>query len=118
MSYVDGYVLAVPTARRDDYLRIAKAAAVVFKDCGATAVVETWGHDVPEGKVTSFTMAVKRQDDESVVFSWVTWPDKAARDAGMKRFMEDPRIQALGPESMPFDGQRMIFGGFEVIVDA
>ncbi len=118
MSYVDGYVLAVPAKNREAYTRLAASAAQVFRDCGATAVVECWGHDVPEGKVTSFTMAVKRQDDEDVVFSWVTWPDKATRDDGMKRYMADPRMKDMNPQSMPFDGQRMIFGGFEVIVSA
>lgn len=118
MNYVDGYVLAVPTAKKEVYRGIAQTAAQVFKDLGALSVMETWGDDVPEGKLTSFTMAVKRQDDETVVFSWVVWPSKAARDEGMKQFMEDPRIKSMGPESMPFDGQRMIFGGFEVIVNA
>jgi uncharacterized protein YbaA (DUF1428 family) len=118
MAYVDGYVLPVPVKNREAYVQLAQLAAGVFRDCGATAVVETWGDDVPEGKLTSFTMAVKRQDDEAVVFSWVTWPDKATRDAGMKRFMDDPRMKACDPATMPFDGQRMIFGGFDVIVSA
>jgi uncharacterized protein YbaA (DUF1428 family) len=115
MNYVDGFVLAVPVANKDAYLQMATKAAEVFKDCGALHVVECWGDDVPEGKVTSFTMAVKRQDDEAIVFSWVTWPSKAVRDEGMKKFMEDPRLD--GMKDMPFDGKRMIFGGFQVIVD-
>lgn len=117
MNYVDGYVLAVPTAKKEDYRRIADHAAKVFKDHGALAVAECWGDDVPEGKVTSFTMAVQRKPDESVVFSWVSWPDRAARDRGMKLFMEDPRIKDT-MKDMPFDGQRMIFGGFQQIVSA
>lgn len=117
MNYVDGYVLAVPTAKREAYTRLAQQAAAVFKDHGALAVVECWGDDVPEGKLTSFTMAVKRKDDEAVVFSWITWPSKAVRDAGMKKSMEDPRMKE-GMDNTPFDGQRMIFGGFQVIVEA
>ncbi|MCY1554167.1 putative protein YbaA [compost metagenome] len=92
-------------------------AAGVFKECGALSVVECWGDDVPEGKVTSFPTAVKRKDDETVVFSWITWPSKQVRDEGMKKAMEDPRMQP-SPSTMPFDGQRMIYGGFEVIVSA
>ena len=117
MNYVDGYVVPVPTANKDTYRRVAQAAAAVFKENGALSVTECWGDDVPEGKVTSFPMAVKRKDDETVVFSWVTWPSKAVRDEGMKKSMADPRLQA-GMNPMPFDGQRMIFGGFQVIVSA
>ncbi|WP_280151690.1 DUF1428 domain-containing protein [Piscinibacter sp. XHJ-5] len=116
MSYVDGFVAAVPSANREAYRKHAERAAVVFKEHGAERVVECWGDDVPEGKVTSFPMAVKRRDDETVVFSWVVWPSRAVRDEGMKKVMADPRLQ---PESnpMPFDGQRLIYGGFEPIVD-
>lgn len=117
MNYVDGFVLAVPTASKEAYRRMAETAAQVFKDNGAVAVFECWGDDVPEGKVTSFTMAVKRKDDESVVFSWITWPSKAVRDEGMKRFMEDPRVKDSMKDA-PFDGQRMIYGGFQAIVQA
>jgi uncharacterized protein YbaA (DUF1428 family) len=117
MSYVDGFVVPVLTANREAYRKVAEMAAGVFKECGALSVVECWGDDVPEGKVTSFPMAVKRKVDETVVFSWITWPSKQVRDAGMKKAMEDPRMQP-SPSTMPFDGQRMIFGGFEVIVSA
>jgi uncharacterized protein YbaA (DUF1428 family) len=116
MNYVDGFVLAVPTANRDSYVRHAQAAAAVFKEHGALAVVECWGDDVPEGKLTSFPMAVQRKDDETVVFSWITWPSRAARDEGMKKSMADPRLQPQ-TNPMPFDGKRLIYGGFEVIVD-
>ena len=116
MSYVDGFVVAVPTANRDVYHKNAETAAAVFKEYGATKVVECWGDDVPEGKLTSFPMAVQRKEDETVVFSWITWPSRAVRDQGMKKSMEDPRLQqAMNP--MPFDGKRMIYGGFEVIVE-
>jgi uncharacterized protein YbaA (DUF1428 family) len=117
MNYVDGFVAAVPTANREKYLQHAQKAAVVFKEYGALQVVECWGNDVPEGKVTSFTMAVQRKDDETAVFSWITWPSKAVRDEAWKKVMEDPR---LSPEAnpMPFDGKRLIYGGFEMIVNA
>jgi len=116
MAYIEGFVVPVPTANREIYRKLALEAAVVFKDHGALGLVECWGDDVPEGKLTSFPMAVQRKDDETVVFSWITWPSREARDKGMKAVMEDPRMKQ--PESMPFDGKRMIFGGFEVIVDA
>src|SRR5215207_1190301 len=117
MNYVDGYVIPVPTAKRDAYKKVAETAATIFKDHGALTVVECWGDDVPEGKLTSFPIAVQRKEDETVVFSWITWPSKSVRDAGMKRAMEDPRMQS-GMKDMPFDGKRMIFGGFQVIVNA
>lgn len=117
MTYVDGFVLAVPTANREAYRQQALAAVAVFKDYGALSVVECWGDDVPEGKLTSFSMAVQRKEDETVVFSWVTWPSREVRDEGMKKFMADPRMQP-DKNPMPFDGKRMIYGGFEVIVSA
>lgn len=116
MNYVDGYVLAVPARNKEAYIRLAELAAEVFRDHGALAVVENWGDDVPEGKVTSFPMAVKCGADETVVFSWITWPSRAARDAGMKKAMQDPRMK-FENDVMPFDGKRMIFGGFATIVD-
>jgi uncharacterized protein YbaA (DUF1428 family) len=114
MSYVDGFVVPVPNANREAYRALAEKAGAIFKEHGALKMVECWGDDVPEGKVTSFPMAVKRKPDETVVFSWIVWLSKAARDAGMAAAMADPR---MSPNDMPFDGQRMIFGGFEVIVD-
>jgi uncharacterized protein YbaA (DUF1428 family) len=117
MNYIDGFVAAVPTANRDAYRKHAAAAAPVFKEHGALKVVECWGDDVPEGKVTSFPMAVQRKPDETVVFSWIVWPSKSVRDAGMAKVMADPRLQPdVNP--MPFDGKRLIYGGFEVIVEA
>ena len=117
MNYVDGFVAAVPTANREAFRKHAEAAARVFKDYGALSVMECWGDDVPEGTVTSFPMAVKRKPDETVVFSWIVWPSRQARDAGMKKVMADPRVQpAVNP--MPFDGKRLIYGGFEIIVNA
>lgn len=114
MNYVDGFVLAVPTAQKDAYKKLAEDAAIVFKEHGALSLVECWGEDVPEGKINSMHTAVLRKPDETVVFSWVTWPDKATREAGMQKVMADPRLD--GP--MPFDGSRMIFGGFETLVNA
>ena len=116
MSYVDGCVIAVPTANREQFIRHAKAAAVVFKEHGALNIIECWGDDVPQGQVTSFPMAVKLKEDETVVFSWILWPDRPTRDAGMASFMADPRVHEQGNQ-MPFDGQRMVFGGFQRIVD-
>lgn len=116
MSYIDGFVAAVPTANRETYRKHAEIAAHVFREHGALEVAECWGDDVPDGKLTSFPMAVKCQPDETVVFSWVTWPSRQARDEGMKKVMADPRLQ---PEAnpMPFDGKRLIYGGFAPIVD-
>ena len=117
MQYVDGYVIAVPDANKERYRALAETAAVIFKDHGALSVVECWGDDVPEGKLTSFTMAVQRKPDESVVFSWITWPSKAVRDVGMEAAMKDSRMNH-DVNQMPFDGKRMIFGGFTVLVNA
>lgn len=115
MTYVDGFVIPVPTAKREAFRKMAEEAAAVFLEHGALKVVECWGNDVPEGKITSFPMAVKCQADETVVFSWIVWPSRAARDAGQAKVMADPRMQPA--KDMPFDGKRMIFGGFEMIVD-
>ena len=115
MAFVDDFVIPVPTAKREDYIKAAEVAAKVFKEFGATQVVECWGVDVPDGVVTSFTMAVNRKEDESVVFSWVGWPSRQVRDEGMKKVMEDALMINM---DAPFDGKRMIFGGFETIAEA
>jgi uncharacterized protein YbaA (DUF1428 family) len=116
MAYVDGFVVAVPTRNKDAYKIHAEKAAMVFKEHGALKLVECWGDDVPGGKVTSFPMAVKCEPDETVVFSWITWPSREVRDQGMAKVMADPRLQP-GQNPMPFDGKRMIYGGFEMIVE-
>ena len=116
MGYVDGYLLAVKSDQLATYRAYAEKAVPIFKAHGALAVVECWGDDVPDGKVTSFPMAVKKQADETVVLGWVTWPSKAVRDANLSALQNDPKFAELGP--MPFDGMRMMFGGFEVILDA
>jgi uncharacterized protein YbaA (DUF1428 family) len=116
MSYVDGFVTPVPTAKRDEYRQHAEITAAMFKEYGAVRVVECWGDDVPEGKLTSFSMAVKREPTETVVFSWISWPSRQARDEGWKKVMADPRMQARAMP-IPFDGKRLIYGGFEVVLD-
>ena len=116
MTYVDGFVIAVPTANKQKFIDHGNAIDVAFKEYGALRVVECWGDDVPDGKTTDFRKAVKAADDETVVFSWIEWPDKATRDDAMKKLMEDPRMDPKG-EPMPFDGKRMIFGGFSVVAE-
>ncbi|MDW3182036.1 DUF1428 domain-containing protein [Roseobacter sp.] len=116
MSYVDGFVAAVPSSKKQDYLNHSRISSEVFKRHGALKTVENWGDDVPPGEVTSFPQAVHCGDDETVVFSWVVWPSKEVRDAGWAKIMEDPD---MSPETnpMPFDGARLIFGGFETILE-
>lgn len=116
MAYIDGFVLAVPAANKETYRKHAAEAAPLFKEFGATRMVEAWGDDVPDGKITDFKGAVKAKPDETVVFSWIEYPSKEVRDAANKKIMTDPRMQQMG-ESMPFDGQRMIYGGFAPLVD-
>jgi uncharacterized protein YbaA (DUF1428 family) len=115
MAYIDGYVIAVPNANKQAYLDLAIKMAALFKQHGAIRVTETWGDDVPEGKLTSFSLAVKREDQESIVFSWIEWPSKEARNEAWQVIMSDPMMQGA---SELFDGKRMIFGGFDVIMDA
>jgi uncharacterized protein YbaA (DUF1428 family) len=112
--YVDGFIAAVPTLRKADFLRHCHIAAQVFKENGALLIVECWGDDVPEGTLTSFTRAVQKKDDETVVFSWITWPSREVRNEAMKKAMSDTRSNAE-KNPMPFDGKRMIYGGFEMI---
>ena len=112
MPYIDGFLAAVPTARKDEYRAFAEKSWAVFEGLGAQSMWECWGDDVPEGELTSFPMAVKAGADETVVFSWIAWPDKATRDAGWQKMMSDPESGAAMGE-MPFDGKRMVYGGFE-----
>jgi len=114
MDYVEGFVAAVPTKNRDDYIRHASEAARIFKEHGALRLVECWGDDVPTGEKTSFPQAVQCEADETVVFSWALWPSREARDAGMTKIMNDPRMR---DNPMPFDGSRLIYGGFQMILD-
>lgn len=115
MTYIDGFVLAVPTANKDAYIEHARKAGALFAELGATRMVEGWGDDVPRGKTTDFFMAVKAEAQETVLFSWIEWPSKAVRDAAMARMQTDERFKAM--EEMPFDGRRMIYGGFVPVVD-
>lgn len=117
MSYVDGFVIPVPANNKQAYRDMAAKVAPLFKKYGATRVVECWGDDVPDGKVTDFKGAVKAEAGEIVVFSWVVWPSKEVRDAGNKKFMEDPLMKEMADEPHVFDGKRMIIGGFEVLID-
>jgi uncharacterized protein YbaA (DUF1428 family) len=116
MSYIEGFVAAVPAANKEAYRKHAADAAPLFKEFGATRMVETWGEDVPDGKVTDFKGAVKAKPDEVIVFSWLEYPSKAVRDAANEKIMSDPRMKEAGAD-MPFDGQRMIYAGFKVIND-
>lgn len=114
MSYFDGFVAAVPVANKDAYIAQARKGWEMFHGMGALSTVEAWGDDVPDGEVTSFPMAVKKGDDEAVIFSWVEWPDKATRDAAWEK------MRGMGPEAMgemTFDGKRIIYGGFAPILE-
>jgi uncharacterized protein YbaA (DUF1428 family) len=116
VPYVDGFIMAVPTANKERFIEHAKLGDAVFLEHGATRVLECWGDEVPEGKLTDFRRAVKAGEDETVVFSWIEWPDKATRDAAMEKVMSDPRME---PEAnpMPFDGKRLVYGGFEPVIE-
>jgi uncharacterized protein YbaA (DUF1428 family) len=116
MTYVEGFVAAVPSGNKEAYRKHAEEAAPLFKEFGAVRMVEAWGDDVPDGKVTDFKGAVKAEEGETVVFSWLEYPDKSVRDAAQQKMMSDPRMEEIGA-TMPFDGKRMIFGGFAPIVD-
>ena len=115
MSYVDGFVIAVPTANKQKFIEHARTFDPLFMEYGATRIVECWGDDVPAGKQTDFQRAVHATADETVVFSWVEWPDKATRDAATKKMMDDPRMDPK-ENPMPFDGMRMIYGGFSPVL--
>ena len=117
MAYIDGFVAAVPTVNKEMYIAHTKEAMKVFKEHGVLQMVENWGDDVKDGELTSLPKAVKCKDTETVVFSWVVWPSREARDKGWEKIMADPRMD-MESNPMPFDGQRMIFGGFETIFDS
>jgi uncharacterized protein YbaA (DUF1428 family) len=120
MTYIDGFVTACPKANKQKFIDHANGADGMFIEMGAIRVVECWGDDVPDGTLTDFRKAVKAGAEEEVIFSWIEWPDKATRDAAMAKMMDpgfsDPRMDpAKNP--MPFDGKRMIFGGFTPVVE-
>jgi uncharacterized protein YbaA (DUF1428 family) len=114
MKYVEGFVAAVPAANKEIYRQHAAEAAPLFKEFGASRVVECWGDDVPKGVLTDFYKATQAKDDETPVFSWVEYPDKATRDAANKEMGEDPDMANM---EMPFDGKRMFWGGFQQVVN-
>jgi uncharacterized protein YbaA (DUF1428 family) len=115
MSYIDGMVIPVTTSRRDDYRKMTEDWHRLLKEYGAARVVECWGNDVPDGKVTDFKRAVQAEASETVVFTWIEWPSKEARDAGNEKLRTDPRAKMEGDQ--PFSLKRMIYGGFEVLAD-
>jgi len=115
MAYIDGFVAPVLPGKREAYAELAREASNIFLEHGAIQVVESLSDDVPHGKLTDFYRAVAAEDEESVAFSWIVWPSKEARDAGMAKVMADERMKP-GAE-MPFDMKRMIFGGFVVVLD-
>ena len=116
MNYVDGFVAAVPTAEKEVYQRHCQFMGAVFKEHGALAVVDCWGDDVPEGKLTSFPQAVQLKDDEVAVFAWIVYASRAERDRINALVMKDPRVDCK-PEDMPFDSMRMFWGGFTGLVE-
>ena len=113
-GYIDGIVTAVPSANKDAYREMADKHAAILKEYGATRTVDAWGDDVPDGKVTDFKGAVKATESEKVVYSWIEWPSKEVRDKGWDAAMKDPRMKDM---KMPFDGQRLIYGGFAPLLD-
>lgn len=113
MNYFDGFVLAVPRDGQQAFIDHARQIDAVFLEMGALRVIEGWGDDVPTGTLTDFARAVQAKEDEVVAFSWIEWPDKATRDAAFAKLRDDPRMMAI---PMPFDGKRMIFGGFVPVV--
>jgi len=115
MSYIDGFVLAVPAANKDKYIAHATTAVGLFKKLGATRLVETWAEDVPHGKQTDFYRATKLEEGEVPLFSWIEYPDSATRKKAGEDMMNDPDIQAMS--EMPFDASRIVYGGFEVLND-
>lgn len=118
MSYIDGYIVPVKTARKQEYIDGARKMAHRFLEWGALRVIECWGDDVPDGKVTDFKRAVAAEGDETTVFSWVEWPSKDVRDAAMKKMADDPEMMAsMQKPDLPFGAKRMIFGGFAPMFD-
>lgn len=116
MSYVDGFMAAVPTANKEKFIQHARKLDGLFIEFGALRVTECWSDDVPHGTLTDFYRAVQATADEALVFSWIEWPDKATRDTGMKKVMEDPRMDPAS-NPMPYDGKRVIYGGFMPVVE-
>jgi uncharacterized protein YbaA (DUF1428 family) len=118
MPYVDGFIVPVPRKNLDAYKQMSKKSGKIWKEYGALQYIECVGDDVPSGKVTSFRKSVQLKQGETVVFAWIVYKTKADRDRVNKKVMADPRLKdMMDPKTMPFDGKRMIFGGFKVFVD-
>ena len=117
MSYMDGFVVPVPKGKKQAYKDAAAYAAPIFIEHGAIRVVECWGDDIKEGKINDFRTCVIAEEDEEVVFSWIEWPSKDVRDAGMAKVMADERMKPQEGQDMPFSGARMVYGGFSVLLD-
>lgn len=115
MAYVDGFVIPVPEGKKEAYRAMAAKAAPIFAEHGVLQVVECWGDDLKRGHTTDFFRAVQAEEGENVVFSWMVWPSKEARNAGWDKLMADERMKP--EDDMPFDGKRMFFGGFEILLD-
>ncbi|MDB2437398.1 DUF1428 domain-containing protein [Hellea sp.] len=116
MRYIQGFIVPVPKAKKEAYIKLAAASGPIFQEYGAVRIVESWSENTPDGKVTDFKKAVKAESDEAVVFSWIEWPDKATCDAATKKMESDPRWAAMG--DMPFDGKRMKYAGFDSIFES
>jgi uncharacterized protein YbaA (DUF1428 family) len=116
--YVDGFVVPVPKNNVEAYRRMAADAGKVWREYGALQYVECVADDVKPGEVTSFPQAVKLEPDETVVFAWIVYESRAHRDRVNEQVMKDPRMTGMDPAAMPFDGKRMFWGGFEVLVEA
>ncbi|KHK91449.1 DUF1428 domain-containing protein [Novosphingobium malaysiense] len=119
MSYIEGFIIPVPIANKDLFIAHAREIDPIFLEHGATRVWECWGDDLQHGKQTDFYRAVEAKEDETVCFSWIEWPDKATREVQMAALMKlmqtDPRFDP-DQNPVPFDGKRMVFGGFEPVV--
>lgn len=115
--YVEGFILPVKTARKDDYLEMSRQFAAIYREHGATRVVECWGDDLPLGERTSFPRSVELEAEETVVFSWIEYPDKATRDTCHDKVWSDPRMDEIMQHDGILDGKRMIVGGFPVVLD-
>lgn len=112
--YINSYILAVPAAKKKQYMKIAEQYAGIASEYGAIEIFENWERDVPDGKLTDYRKAVKAKPGEKIVVSWVIWPDRRTAELAHKKLYEDPRLAQMGP--MPFDGKRMVMGNFEPIV--
>ncbi|WGL17405.1 DUF1428 domain-containing protein [Microbulbifer bruguierae] len=115
--YVDGFVVPVPTDKLDEYRALAELAGSIWKEYGALEYVECVADDVQSGKVTSFPQSVKLEEGETVVFSWIVYESREQRDEINKKVMADPRLAGMAPDSVPFDGKRMFWGGFKTFVE-